>query len=148
MTAGFPDAAARLMAQRSTLGARALEIAIQRDPTFRDRFDETGLRRLLRDTEILIDRLAHSVAADDPTFMRSFADQVSPLLRRRRVSVDDAVKLLEGIRSASSAALGPEERVPADRAIDAGVAVFRDYRRIAGDARRRNPVLAAIYKGG
>ncbi len=147
LTAGYPEAAARLMANRTTIGARALEIAIQRDPTIRDRLDEIGLRRLLRDSEIFIDRLARSVASDDPTFMSTFADQVSPLLRRRQVSVDDAARLLEGIRAASAAVLSPAEREPADRAIDAGIAVFRDYRRLAGDARKRNPLLAAIYKG-
>lgn len=136
------------MAQRSTIGERALEIALQRDPTIGDRFDELGLRRLLRDTQVFIERLAMAVASDDPGVMRSFADQVSPLLRRRRVSVDDAAKLLDGIRAASASVLAPEERESADRALDAGIAVFRDYRRIAGDARRRNPLLAAIYKGG
>jgi hypothetical protein len=34
-----------------------------------------------------------------------------------------------------------------DAAIDAAVKVFRYYRRIAGDARTRNRILAALYKG-
>ena len=32
--------------------------------------------------------------------------------------------------------------------IDEAIAVFRWYRRLAGDARKRNPILAALYKGG
>ena len=38
--------------------------------------------------------------------------------------------------------------VPADAAIDEAIKVFRWYRRLAGDARKRNPILAALYKGG
>jgi hypothetical protein len=44
--------------------------------------------------------------------------------------------------------LAPAEQESADRAIDAGVKVLRDYRRIGGDARRRNPLLAMLYRGG
>ena len=38
--------------------------------------------------------------------------------------------------------------MPADAALDAAIEVFRFHRRLAGDARKRNPILAAIYKGG
>ena len=41
----------------------------------------------------------------------------------------------------------PVEQALADAALDAGIAVCRRYRRIAGDARKRNPILAFIYKG-
>jgi hypothetical protein len=58
------------------------------------------------------------------------------------------VNLLEGLRQAAAKVLGTEEQASADRAIDEGIKVFRCYRRIAGDARRRNPILQAIYKGG
>ena len=34
-----------------------------------------------------------------------------------------------------------------DAAIDAAIAVFKWHRRLAGDARKRNPLLAFIYKG-
>jgi hypothetical protein len=44
--------------------------------------------------------------------------------------------------------LAPAEQEVADRAIDAGIKVFRHYRRIGGDARRRNPLLAMLYRGG
>ena len=63
---GFPDAAAKLTRNRAMIGQRALEIAVDRDPGFRDRHDELALRRLLRDTEIFIDRLALSVGSNDP----------------------------------------------------------------------------------
>ena len=146
--AGFPDAAARLNRNRKRIGQRALEIAIDRDPAFRDRYDEYAMRQLLRDTEILIDRLALSVASNDPLPMREFADQVVPVYRRRKVSMDDLIKLAEGLRASADADLVGDEEAPMHAAIDAAIAVFKWHRRIAGDARKRNRLLQAIYKGG
>ena len=146
-TYGFPDAAARLRAATARLGARALEIAVERDPTFRDRYDELGLRRLLRDTEAFIDRIALSVATDDPSPMSEFADQVVPLYRRRRVPMDDLVQLSEGLRAAMAPFLDGPEADPMHAAINAGIAQMRWNRRIAGDARKRNKLLEFIYKG-
>jgi len=146
-TAGFPEAAARLRASRAPLAARALEIAIDADPSLRSRYDEAGLRNLLRDTEVLCDRLAMCVAGDDPYWLTEFADHIAPVFRRRGVPVDDAVRILEGLRSAARGQLSPEEQVPADHAIDEASKVLRWYRQIAGDARKKNSVLAALYKG-
>jgi hypothetical protein len=148
MTAGFPDAAERLRAAKSRIGSRALEFALDRDPGLRERHDEHALRQLLRDTDIYIECIASSVAADDVAFVRQFADQVAPVYRRRRVPMDDAVTLFEGLRASMAPILAPGEQEVADRAIDAGIKVFRAYRRIGGDARRRNPILAMLYRGG
>ena len=146
-TAGFPEAAKRLRDATTRLGARALEIAVDRDPTLTERHDELGLRHLLRDTEILVDRIALSVATDSPSPMREFADQVVPLYRRRRVPMDDLILLSEGLRAAMAPFLDGPEADPMNAAIDAGIAVMRWNRRIAGDARKRNRLLQAIYKG-
>ena len=100
MTAGFPAAAARLLAADRRVGARALEIALGDDPTFGERHDELALRRLLRDTEIHVDRLATSLAADDPSVARAWAEQIIPVYRRRKVSMDDIVRLSEALRLA------------------------------------------------
>ncbi|HEX2756744.1 MAG TPA: hypothetical protein VHM48_14840, partial [Candidatus Limnocylindrales bacterium] len=62
----LPPAAARVDAARGRLAARALEIAIDRDPTLRERHDEYAVRRLLRDATVLIDRIVAAIAADDP----------------------------------------------------------------------------------
>jgi hypothetical protein len=146
-TAGFPAAADRLRVATSRLGARALEIAVERDPTLRDRYDELGLRHLLRDMETFIDRIALAVASNESEPVRAFVDQVVPLYRRRRIPMDDLQQLFEGLRSAIAAVLvGPEAQVMHE-AIDAGIAQMRWNRRIAGDARKRNRLLAAIYKG-
>jgi hypothetical protein len=146
-TAGFPDAADRLRAATKRLGARALEIAVERDPTLAERHDELGLRHLLRDTEIFVDRIALSIATDNPLPMAEFADQVVPLYRRRRVPMDDLVLLSEGLRAAMAPYLDGPEADPMNGAINAGIAVMRWNRRIAGDARKRNRLLQAIYKG-
>jgi hypothetical protein len=146
-TAGFPDAAARLVRDSRRLGQRALEVVVDRDPTFRDRHDELALRKLLRDTQIFIERLALSVAANDPRPMSEFADQVVPVYRRRKVSMDDLIRLDEGLRAAAAPYLTGEEAAPMHAAIDAANAVFKWNRRIAGDARKRNKFLEFIYKG-
>lgn len=147
MTAGLPAAADRLVAATPRVGARALVIALDADPTLRERHGEDGLRHLLRDTEIFIDRLARSVSSGDPKFTREWAEQVAILYRRRRVPMDDLVALAEGLRTASEAVLAPGERAFLDAGIDEAVRVFRWHRRIAGDARKRNPILRFIYKG-
>ena len=147
LSAGFPDAAARLRGQRSRLAARALEVAVDGDPTFRDRYDETALRSLLLDTEVFVDRLAQCVAGNDPHWLKEFADQTATVFRRRKVAMDDVVRLLEALRAGARSTLSEAEAVPADEAIDEAVKVFRWYRRLAGDARRKNPLVTAIYKG-
>jgi hypothetical protein len=148
MRAGFPDAAERIRAARERLGARALEVALQRDPTIRVRLGEDGTRALLRDTEAFIERVARAVASADPGQARGWADWVAPVYRRRKVPMDDLVTLSEGLRSALSAVLSPDERVPADTALDEAIVTFRWYRRIAGDARKRSRILTALYRGG
>lgn len=145
--AGFPAASARIQSSRSRLGVRALEIAVERDPTLRERHDELAQRAMLRDTEIFIERIALAVSSGDPAVAGEFADQVVPLYRRRRVSMDDLITLSEALRSAIAAILSGPEAESASAAIDAAIAQFRWHRRIAGDARKRNRLLQAIYKG-
>jgi hypothetical protein len=147
LTAGHPAAAERLRRERARIGARALEIALERDPSLRDRHDELGLRRLLRDSYAFIDRLAIAIAANDTTAVAAFADWISIPYRRRRVPMDDLVHLTEGIRLASTSVLSPEEQRLADVALDEAIKVFRWTRRLAGDARKRNKLLQLIYKG-
>ena len=113
----------------------------------RTRYDEAGLRNLLRDAEVHVDRLALCVAGNDPHWLKQFADAAATVFRRRGVPMDDVVTLMEGIRSASRGVLSAEEMAPADLALDEAVAVYRWYRRLSGDARKRNRLVDAIYKG-
>ena len=148
MTAGFPAAADRVRASRARLAVRAMEATVERDPTLRGRLGEDGLRHLLRDTEGFLERVARAVGSGSPAQVREWAEWVAPVFRRRHVPMDDLISLSEGVRVALAAVLSEEERVPADAALDEGIAVFRWHRGIAGDARRRNRLLAALYKGG
>ena len=147
LTAGFPAAAERLRRERERLGVRALEVALERDPSIRVRHGELGLRKFLRDTEPLIDRLAIALAAKDTEAVAAYADWVSIIYRRRRIPMDDLAHLCEGLRLAVTSVLTPEEQRFADVALDEAVRVFRWNRRLAGDARQRNKLLSFLYKG-
>jgi hypothetical protein len=146
-TGGLPPSAARVETARPRLAARALEIAIDRDPTLRDRYDALGLRRLLRDADVFVERIVDSIRGDDPEPARWFADSVPPAYRRRKVPMDDLVSLAEGIRGAIGGILPVADMRPVDEAVDAMIERFLWHRRIAGDARKRNRLLQAIYKG-
>jgi hypothetical protein len=148
MTAGFPDAAARLRTAKTRIAARALEIALADSPGMRERYDELGLRQLVRDTELLVERVALSVAANDSYFAREYADWTVILYRRRKVPMDDLVNLCEGIRAASASVLSGDEMAAANAALDDAIEVYRWSRRLAGDARKKNAFLQFFYKGG
>jgi hypothetical protein len=147
MTAGFPAAAERLVGASPRLADRALEIAFAADPSLLERHGQDGLRLLLRDTQVFIDRLGLSLASGDPSFARDWADQVAVLYRRRQVPMDDLIAIAEGLRKASETVVAAAERAPLDDAIDEAVRIFGAYRRIAGDARKRSRLLRLIYKG-
>jgi len=148
LTAGFPDAAARMRTNQARLGARALAIAMAADPTIHDRYDETGQRQLLRDAMLLAERVALCVAAADPGPAREYAEWTGPVYRRRRVPMDDLVALCEGLRTASASFLAAAELAAASAALDGAIDAYRRHRRLAGDARKMNAFLQFLYKGG
>ena len=147
LKAGYPAAAARLRAERVRLAVRAVEVAAAGDATLVTRYDELGLRNLLRDAEVLVDRLALCVAGDDVHWMKEFADHSATVLRRRDVPMDDIVRVCEGLRDGARGVLAEDEMASADRALDEAVTVYHWYRRLSGDARKKNPIVDAIYKG-
>ena len=117
------------------------------DPTLRDRHDDLALRELLADLEAMVDILATSVASGDPVPMARWAEAVAVRYRKRRVPMDDVVSLCEGLRRGSAAVVTPTAMPAVDAALDASIAVLRWHRRLAGDARKRNPLIDFIYKG-
>jgi len=147
MTAGAPAAAASIRVARNRLADRAFSVALDADPSLRQRHGEPGLRRLLDDTRTLIQNVADAIASGDPAAIRTWAETAVPIYRRHGVSMDDLVTLSEGVRSVLAGTLSPEAAGHAGRALDAVVEVFRWHRRLGGDARRRNRLLAFIYKG-
>lgn len=129
------------------LAARALESAVDRDPTLKTRYDEIALRERLHDAELLADRVALSVAAGDPEPAKDYADWTSPVYRRKRVPLDDLINLCEGLRQALPSVVDGAALSDAEVAVDEAIAQYRWHRRLAGDARKKNAFLQFIYKG-
>ncbi len=147
LEAGYPDAAARLRSQRARLAARALEVAVAEDATIGTRYDEVGLRNLLGDAEVLVDRLALCVAGNDAHWLKEFADQTATVLRRRGVPMDDIIRICEGLRAGAGGVLAEDELAVAESALDEAIGVYRRYRGLSGDARKRNRILDVLYRG-
>lgn len=143
----LPPVAARVAAARERLAGRALEIAIDRDPTIRERHDVHAVRRLLRDTAVLVDRVVDALAAGDPGPARAFANATPPAYRRRKVPMNDLITISRSIRDAIGAVLPIAEMGPVDEAVEAMVERFAWHGRIAGDGRKKSRLLQAIYKG-
>lgn len=147
LSAGHPADAAALRAAEARVAARALEGAVALDPGFRDRYDELALRGLLADLGAIVDVLATSVASADARLMARWAEMVAVRYRKRSVPMDDVITLCEGLRRAVTSAVTPAAMPAVDAALDAAIVGFRWHRRLAGDARKRNALLAFIYKG-
>jgi hypothetical protein len=147
LTAGNPAAGAAMRSATNRVAARALEAAVGLDPTFRDRYDDLRLRELLADLQAFIGRLATAVAANDTRVMAGWAEQVAVRYRKRAVPMDDVITLCEGLRRAARAVVEPDALPSVDASLDAAIAIFVWHRRLAGDARKRHPLLAFIYKG-
>jgi hypothetical protein len=148
MTAGLPDAAARIERDRARLAARALAVALDADPTFRTRHGDDDLRARLRDAELLAGQLASALASGDPERLHEYAELTAPVYRRKQVPLGDLITLCDGLRDALPSTLVPGELAAASEALDRAIAAYRWHRRLAGDARKRNALLQLIYKGG
>jgi hypothetical protein len=146
-TAGLPEAAERIRTNQARLAARALRVAMDADPSIETRYDEAGLRHLLRDAELLAERVALCIETATPDLAREYGEWTAPHYRRRRTPMDDLIALCEGLRTAFPSVLAPGELPAASQALDAAIGAYRWHRRIAGDARKRNPILAFLYKG-
>jgi hypothetical protein len=147
MSAGDTTAAAALRSGGPRLRARALAAALELNPTMKDRHAEVVLQALLADLEAFHDRLVLAVSSADPHAMATFADLVAVRYRKRKIPMDDVISLCEGLRRAAAAVVEPAAVATIDAAIDEAIEVFKWNRRLAGDARKRHPLLAFLYKG-
>jgi hypothetical protein len=147
LRAGDPGSAAVLRSSAARLGTRAMEAALDLDPTLTDRHDDLVRQALLSDLQAFIDRLIVSTASGDPRAMATFADLVAVRYRKRKIPMDDLVTLCNGLRRAAAALVEPSAMASIDAGLDEAIEVFKWHRRLAGDARKRNPFLAFIYKG-
>jgi hypothetical protein len=146
MRAGYPVAADAILRDKILIAARALEVAMDWDPTIARRYDERARASLLRDAELLTERLAMCIASDNPRWLAEYAEWIGPIYRRRGVPLADLAALAEGIRVATTS-LAPGEAEARDRALDAAAAVLRKNGRLAGDRHKRNALLRWLYRG-
>jgi hypothetical protein len=147
MASGFTEAAEKVRRDSLKIASRALVAAAEADPTIKGRYDELGQRRLLRDSEILIERLAMCLASDNPRWLGGFAEWVAPIYRRRGVSLLDLAALCSGIREAIEPDLSADELGSAARALEAATTVFRRTSRLAGDRHKRSALWNWMYRG-
>ena len=66
---GRTDAAARLRRERARIASLALKAAVSADPSLTERYDETMLRRFLRDHEQHIEQLARALETGEERFV-------------------------------------------------------------------------------
>ena len=147
LTAGFPDAAAHMRTAVRDVADRGIVAAVEQNPELRDRVGDLGLQQLLADAEPILEKLATSLAAKSVVPLRNFTEHATPIWRRRRVSMDDVTDLYEGLRIAVASTLSGDAAAFADSALVESIAVLKWHRRLGGDTRKRNRILAAIYKG-
>jgi hypothetical protein len=147
MTAGFPAAAAAVRRNSPKIAARALEAAVEADPSFRTRYDETGLRRLLHDVEVMNERLALCLGSGSTRWLTEYAEWIGPILRRRGVPQADMAALCAGVIAEIKTKADPDELAAATRALDAAAAVFKRNGRLGGDRHKRNALLKWMYRG-
>lgn len=144
---GFTAAAAKLRGNAGSISAAALEAMVKADPAVRHRYDDLGLRRLRRDGELLVERLALCLASGNDIWLTEYAEWVGPTYRRRRVPQADLGALCAAIRETLAPDLTPDELGSAARALDAAAAVFRRNGRVGGDTHKRNALLKWLYRG-
>jgi hypothetical protein len=147
MTSGYPAAAATVRRDAAQVSAGALTAAAKADPTLRSRYDETGLRLLLRDAELLAERLAMCLGGGGVRWLSDYAEWIGPIERRRGVVLGDLAALCAGMVEALEPSLGADELAAARRALEAAANVFRRNGRVAGDRHKRNAFLKWMYKG-
>jgi hypothetical protein len=147
LTAGFPAASEKVRADAARIAAAALEAAAEADPTMPTRYDEIGLRQLLRDGELLVERLATCLASGQDGLLADYAESIGPIVRRRGVAQADIGAICAGIRDVLEPDLGADEFAAAARALDAAGAVFKRNGRLGGDRHKRNALLKWMYRG-
>ena len=121
--------------------------ALDLDPTLRDRHDPVVQQALLADLDAFADKLVVAVSSGDPGAMATFADLVAVRYRKRKIPMADVITLCEGLRRTAVAVVDSDSAPAVDAAIDAAVEGFRWHGRLAGDGRKRHPLIAFIYKG-
>jgi hypothetical protein len=147
MNSGFLGASRRVREDAAGIAARGLEAAVEADPSLRKRYDDAGLRRLMRDGQLFVERLAMSLGADDVRWIAEYSEWIGPIYRRKRIPLSDLAAICAGIREVIAPELTSDELASADRALDAAQVVLRRNGRVAGDQHKRRAIFKWMYRG-
>jgi hypothetical protein len=147
MAAGYVAAAEKVRGGAAGIAAGALEAAVKADPTIRTRYDQLGLRLLLRDGELLVERLAMCLAGGEDRWLTEYAEWIGPIYRRRGVPLSDLTVLCGGIREMVQARLTGDEFAAAAHSLDAAGTILKRNGRVGGDRHKRNALSKWMYRG-
>ena len=145
-SAGQPAIADRLRASSDRLATQSLAAALRVDPSLRDRYDETMLRRFLRDYERHIEQLAQAVATGEHRFVVVYGETLVPIYRRRDVRMNDVVSLLQGLEAASVSLGSSTDSAAIREPMVAWIERMRHHRRLPGD-HAGNKAARFVFKG-
>ena len=146
VTAGLPDAAARLRANRERLARVALQETIRLAPGFDERYDETRLRLFLRDFDRHIEQLAKALETGEDAYVVSYGEWLVPIYRRRQIPMLDFMAMLAGLRDACATVLTPDENEVARALFERWSDRLKRHGRLPGD-HKGNSVIRFFFKG-
>ena len=146
VSAGLPEAAARLRTNSKRLARIALQAAIRLAPGLDERYDETMLRLFLRDYERHIEQLARALETGSDYYVVQYGEWLVPIYRRRHVPMRDFLALLGGLRDAVTTVLTPDENEASVALFERWGARLKHHGRLPGD-HKGNPIIRFFWKG-
>ncbi len=146
VTAGLPQAAARLRANRHRLARVALQAAITIEPELEERYDVQQLALFLRDFDGHIEQLARAIETGEALYVVGYAESLVPIYRRRGVPMRDFMALLGGLREAAATVLTPDENEVAREMFSRWADRLKRHQRLPGD-HKGNSLIRFFFKG-
>ena len=146
VTAGLPDAAARLRSGRKRIAQLALATTIRDTPGFNERYDEDQLRLFMRDLERHIEQLARALETGHDGYVINYGEWLVPVYRRREVPMADFMALLAGLKSAAATVMSPTDQQASAELFERWVERLKHHQRLAGD-HKGNSIIRFFWKG-
>ena len=146
VTAGLPEAAARLRANNKRVARLSLQSAVKLEPGLDERYDETALRHFLRDYEQHVEQLARALETGEDGFVVNYGEWLIPIYRRRNVPMRDFMALIAGLRDAAGTVLTPEENAVAEGVFERWGDRLKHHGRLPGD-HKGNAIIRFFWKG-
>jgi hypothetical protein len=146
VTAGLPDAAARLRASKKRIAQLALQRVVGNEDGFTDRYGEDPLRLFLRDYDRHIEQLAKSMETANDSYLVNYAEWLVPVYRRRGVPSHDLIVMLGALKRAASTVLSPDEQKSSELYLHNAMMRVKHHQRLPGD-HKGNSVIRFFWKG-